>query len=245
MLRLISRLHVHVRLLVLLISAVSISCKNGVPIESVKPTGVLAGHVYLFNFSGQSLPTGGAEITISGKAFKTLSNYKGEWFIDSLPIGNYEVVATKEGYGTMRWYNQQITGPGTLYVPPVTIFPTPTCTITLTSVKYEAGGVRIYGDAEGTDSVAGANLDLDFDSITPPGAPHALHSPISMELLSDGPWDMLLEPRQFKELASHTRVFASCYSIYGAGFDFTDPLTGQTLPVSPGPKSNALPITIP
>jgi hypothetical protein len=226
------------------------SCSNSNSVTQPILAGSISGHAYLIDSTGSSETTSNnVTVWLAELPISTPTDSAGGWTLNNVPIGTYEVLATKQGYGTMKWFDEQVTGPGTLYIDPVYIYPAPDCTLFLDSVTTSAGNVNFFGRIEGPSDAAYIQFDVDSDSTTEPGDSHLIQSGVNggYSIPAQGPWHFQAYQSSFGALPSGTRVFLSVYAyVYNANYDMIyDPSTGQTLPISPSKKSNSLPFIIP
>jgi outer membrane lipoprotein-sorting protein len=196
----------------------------------------------------------GATVWLAESPIHTQTDSDGSWTLNNVPIGSYEVLATKPGYGTMKWFQEQVTGPGTLYIDPIYLYSTPDCSLFLDSVTRfvdseatNENQVNFFGRIKGLEQIIYLEADVDSDSTAQPGDPHLLQTNASdgSEIQDEGPWHFSLSQSVFSALAPGTKVFLSVYAYDDNSYTIYDPSSGQTLPVSPSKKSNSIPFTIP
>src|SRR5258706_13882863 len=91
--------------LVAVITAVN-GCKTS---SSPEHDATLAGQVLLIDSSGLILPnSAGIAIQIDGTNKSTLTDSTGQWKIGGLQEGEYDISASRVGFGTYHWYQQHI-----------------------------------------------------------------------------------------------------------------------------------------
>ena len=85
------------------------ACKG----TSTSPLGLstFAGRVALFDSTGHALNDfSGVTVQLDNTNFQTTTKTDGSWEIDNVPAGQYDVSATKTGFGTFYWFEQTATG---------------------------------------------------------------------------------------------------------------------------------------
>jgi hypothetical protein len=103
---------------ILLAVALLGSCKSSTSTgESNAVTGTFKGNVALVDARGDTLPNySGATVSIEGTSFQATSNDTGEWEIDNVPAGVYNLILTKPGFDTLVIPQYEFTGVGTSFV---------------------------------------------------------------------------------------------------------------------------------
>ena len=94
------------------------SCKSATSnVESNAETGTFKGNVALVNARGDTLPDySGATVSIEGTLFQATSSATGDWEIDNVPAGVYNLILTKPGFDTLVIPQFQTKGVGTSFV---------------------------------------------------------------------------------------------------------------------------------
>jgi hypothetical protein len=102
----------------LFILALTNSCKNTTIVENNYTTpNIIQGHVLLLGIDGDSLATqSGTTISIEGTSFQTTSDTSGNWRLNNVPAGIYNVSITKPGFDTVALQQIPFSGAGTLFV---------------------------------------------------------------------------------------------------------------------------------
>ncbi|MDP4198100.1 MAG: carboxypeptidase-like regulatory domain-containing protein [Bacteroidota bacterium] len=220
--------------------------ENSAPDEK----GTLSGHVQLLDSVSYPTRSDSVTITIPALAATCLTDPSGQWRINNIPIGTYEVDATRPGYGTMKWFDIHVTGPGTYFLSPVTIGPTPRYHLYIDSVRV--GGpasqktLDIFGRIDNYHESCYIYPVLDVDSNLFPNMPHYTQYGLGSEVQSEGTWKYSVSVSQLWTLSSGAKVFLSVFGNTGyQPTDFYDPSSGQMLPISPSQKSNSLPFIVP
>ena len=238
-------LHIHLCWFVL---ACACSCSNSNTLTQPILTGNLSGHIYLVDSTFSQISSGGVTVSLAEIQRSTKTDSSGSWTMSNIQIGNYEVIATKPGFGTMKWFQEQVLGPGTLYINPTYIYQAPSCTLFLDSVTSN-GLINFFGRIEGFKSVLYIQFDVDSDSTTEPGEPHLIGTAANngKEIQDEGQWNFQVNKSAFGTLQSGTKVFLSVYAYPYNSNDYTmyDPVSQQFLPVSPSKKSNSILFTVP
>ncbi len=224
-----------------------LSCSN--PSSPVSPIeGSIAGHIALLDSAGYVSPLG-VSVSIPSLNLYSMTDSSGEWHFDNLPIGSYDLVATKQGYGTMKWFEEHVVGPGTLYISSVAIPQIPGCTVTLDSIKYDSvrgvATIDCFGAVSGLVNVGNIYIVIDGDSITTLNGTHLFWDAGEAEAVWNGPWSISIPPQVRNALASGTRIYVSAYWVANSSSFYYDPVESQIVPISPSKISNAVPFIIP
>jgi hypothetical protein len=230
----------------LLIATLLVSCGSqgsNAPLLS----GNFGGHVYVVDsFGAKMRGDPGVIVSIPQIHRSTRTDFSGAWSIEDLVIGSYDIFATKPGYGTMKWFEQKVVGPGTYYCAIPALGPIPKCSVTLDSVVQIKGQITLFGSVSNNDFGASLTFTVDEDSMTLPNEPHLTVQPGVSANISNGitNWSLNLSPSIFYKLVKGKRVYFSVYPyIYGTEFQYRGSM--QWLPIAPGKKSNSLPFIIP
>lgn len=209
-------------------------------------SGVLSGYVRLMDTAIVGTHSEGVVVSIPSLGSTARTDSTGQWTMTGMPIGTYEVEATKQGYGRMKWFDVHVTGPGTYYLQTVTMYPTPTWHLYLDSISSNArGGINLFGTTTEPNNWSKICLCVDLDSNTLPSSSHLMQYGPSFYFQGTGRhWTYFVAASQFKNLTSGQKVYLSVFGNRGER-DYLDPASWQTLPVSPSEKSNSLPYIIP
>ena len=90
----------------------AISCKTTM---SPSEFGGMKGSVGLDDSAGvRQLNAAGVTVQIRGTSIQTRTDSLGNWQIEQIPTGTYEVLYSKSGFGSIKTCNVQIPGPGDL-----------------------------------------------------------------------------------------------------------------------------------
>ncbi len=161
------------------------ACKSSTTVVE-NDLGTFHGNVALVNASGDTLTNySGATIQIQGTQFQATSAANGDWQIDNVPAGIYNILLTKPGFDTLVIPQYQFSGAGTSFFESTAIQAIPmdslAFTITNTGSKFSNGfdshGDSIYGYAGtltmsgrvfGSDSLEEAHMDVTFGSVANP-----------------------------------------------------------------------------
>ena len=90
-----------------------LGCNNNT--SAPRLTGNITGKIYLYSDNGlRQTDNSGAQISIDGSSYSTVSLSDGSWELKDIPAGIYTFVFSKAGYSTLKYYNVQFVGGGTL-----------------------------------------------------------------------------------------------------------------------------------
>ena len=109
-----SRNRVHsMRGLLFAVALVAVGCVAGCrsSVESVESTvgGTIEGSIFLMDDpSHVQSDCSGTIVTCEGTRYSAITDSSGHWSISGLPSGSYNITATKQDYGSYRWYNQRV-----------------------------------------------------------------------------------------------------------------------------------------
>jgi hypothetical protein len=166
---------------ILIIFAIAIigGCKSSTTAVDSN-TGTLRGNVALFNASGDTLSNyAGATVQIQGTSFNGTSNAAGDWEIDNVPAGVYNVSMTKTGFDTLIISQYQFSGAGTSFMlsNAIQAIPLDSLPLTLSNSGYSAlagftqagdsiiiyhGSIDFAGNISGSDSLEQARVTATF-----------------------------------------------------------------------------------
>lgn len=227
-------------------SILAAACSSTTGTNAPDERGTLEGYVRLVDTTGVGTSSNDVTISIPLLGVTTRTDSVGQWTMSGVPIGTYEIEATKQAYGRMKWFNVPVTGPGTYYLQTVTMFPVPAWHLSLDSIQPTAdGGVQLFGMISEAKSWSYIWLSIDADSNTLPNSAHLIQDGPSYNFQGTGPhWRFSASGSLFKGLLSGRKVFLSVFGNRGEQ-DFFDPGIGQSLPVSPSQKSNSISFIIP
>ena len=163
-------------LLALAASLFSIAILNGCKSTTIVDNlGSLRGNVALVNPNADTLSNySGAIASIQGTSFQATSNAAGDWQIDNVPAGIYNIVMTKPGFDTLVLPQVQFSGAGTSFLLSNAIQAVPQDSLDVTfnnTTIQSSGGVyegelQIFGKLLGKDSLEQASYDITFGAGT-------------------------------------------------------------------------------
>lgn len=226
---------------------VALSCSSS---NSAAPSlvGSIAGQIALLDSSGYASPAGIA-VSISPLNRTSITDSSGKWRFDDLPVGTYVLSATKFGYGTIKWFNEHVVGPGTFYLGSVTLAQSPNCSVVLDSVRYDSLRseviIKCFGKVSGVESLANIYLQVDLDSTIQPDQQHIVPTLEAVEAPGNGSWNTTIYPNELRGLPKGTKLYLAAYCESNLGGSYYDPIDNQSIPISPGRKSNVLTFIVP
>lgn len=146
-------------LLIVVIIFLLVSCDENNLTEN-QASGKIAGKVLTFS-KLHSRYTGFQGVTVSfeDSEFKSTSDEFGEWKIENVPQGIYDIRYKKEGYSTWLEAQYEFNGEGVAYVDTVLLLKLPTFQITNYTVNTIEDTVKIF--CEVTDSLLNSS-DLHY-----------------------------------------------------------------------------------
>lgn len=163
---------IQITLSILLALALLGSCKNNTIVEN-SDVGSFRGNVALVNAMGDTLSNhAGAIVQIEGTSFQATSNARGDWEIDNVPAGIYNIMLTKPGFDTLIIPQYQFSGAGISFLMSSAIqaFPLDSLVFTLTNAtqdstsSYYLGLLTIRGGVSGPDSLEQEFMEVSSDS---------------------------------------------------------------------------------
>lgn len=115
-------------------------------------TGDMVGYVRLVDIYGNSVYTGLSGITVSleGTAYTTTTNANGMFSFTALPIGTYNIMATKAGYGTDKSQGIPLTGGAVLHPGSLKLSQLPAFNVTLLNATPNGTGIVLNGTVNST-----------------------------------------------------------------------------------------------
>ncbi len=92
------------------------ACKSSTTVVE-NEGGIIRGSVSLYNINGDSLSDhGGATISLQGTSYQGTSQNNGDFQLNNVPAGIYNVIVTKSGYDTELTSSYQFGGAGTQFL---------------------------------------------------------------------------------------------------------------------------------
>ena len=221
------------------------SCKG----NSTSPLGTstFAGRIALFDSAGHAINDfSGVTVQLDNTNLQTATNADGSWEIDNVPAGQYDISATKSGFGTFYWYEQTATGgrydlstAGLAEMP--NIVPNPPTP----AIGY---GVLELGGPFSDSNHHWLEPYVDADSSVEPSSPHlSMPSGEAEQYISiDDLRAAGVQPGQ-KIYVSYAWVFDSYGDLDSRQYEykFYDPRHQETRYASNGPKSKVFEVTMP
>ena len=206
--------------------------------------GMIAGHVALFDSTNAALPDfSGTTVSIDGTDRTALTDSVGHFAFTDLPEGTYNVTATKAGFGTFHWFQQEVSGSEI-----------DLATGAIARMGYFAPHLSFagWGGGELTTSVndSGAPRSYttwvycDIDSTTPPAGTHLMVSYTSSYFSINDLRACGGRPGQTLYISASTVFNGDNYS---GEFEtrYFDPAHNQWHWASTGPKSNVIAVQMP
>ena len=225
-------------LLVLAALACSAGCKTT---TSPTASGSFAGRVLLFDSTGTALPNfSGTTVVLDGTTFSTTTDATGQWQISGVPEGQYNVTASKPGFGTFHWYEQQIID-GRLDLGAAVIVNMPIDKPVLMNASAILGGT-LSANGQTAGPMQTLVIDCDLDSTTLPSEPH----------LATGLGYISINNLRAAGAVSGKTLYISISAVYNGTYYqdefvtyFFDPTHNEFRWASTGPKSNVIAVTMP
>lgn len=148
------------------------ACKNDTIVQNTD-SGSFRGNVALVSAMGDTLSNySGVTIRIEGTPFQATSNTVGDWEIDNVPAGIYNLLLSKPGFDTLLLPQYQFSGAGVSFVVSTAIqaLPMDSLPFTITNTTqdslptYYLGLITILGGVAGPDSLMQDFLEVSSDS---------------------------------------------------------------------------------
>jgi hypothetical protein len=126
------------------------ACKSSTTVVD-DDTGTFRGNVALIDANGDTLPNySGASVRIQGTTFQATSSVNGDWQINNVPAGIYNILLTKPGFDTLVISQYQFSGAGTSFIMSTAIQALPMDSLVF-SIS-DSIGYRFSPDSNSTDS---------------------------------------------------------------------------------------------
>jgi hypothetical protein len=231
-----------------------IGCKGKEGPVGPTVTGNLTGFVEMANEYGTELSTfAGVTVAIEGTSHQAVSDVDGKWLISDLPMGTYNLVFAKAGFGTCRKYAFEVAGEGTAYAGKAYLSQMPSFTITTAQAdSVDTATVRIsctvtpmglQNKKRGVAVFIGTDSSVASDPST-----HQGFAGTKIDASWDNFWWHVPWRLSIGQKTSGTQlymvVYASSYPYYYSSY--TDPSTGKTVyPCLSVASSNVVQFTVP
>ncbi len=238
----ISRFHSFQQIPVIIVVAITMLAWMGGCKTTTSPgmTGSFAGMVMLSDTTGIIADFSGTTVSIDGTSFITSTNSIGQWIISGVPEGQYNITASKPGFGTFHWYEQQLLN-GTLNLQPAELARLKSFTPKLSYAGWGSGALNFNVQIT-SDSMQNMVGYCDIDSTTQPSAPHFATANY-VYWGNGGLGSFSYEVLREAGAQSGQTLYVSA-SVVGGG-SFFDPAHNETRWASTGPKSNVIAVTMP
>ena len=230
------------------------SCRNT---TSPQGSGTIAGRVILFDSTGAIFTDfSGIHVSIDGTPMSIVTDSSGDWQFSSVSNGTYNVTASKPGFGTYHWYEQNINN-GRIDEGTAALAQMPSYTPIISGASFGTDGDGVGEDILGAYSQLPVGINVagycDLDSNTQPTDAHLMVA-VNLDNNDGGgiyfSYDDLLaagaRPGQTLYLSA-ANVFSrpNGYS-FGCNTTFFDPSHNNEMRyASNGPKSNVIAVTMP
>jgi hypothetical protein len=230
----------HVSLLVASFTVVMFGCKaTNAPGVS---QGSLKADVVLMDSSGNDMPLPYRDITIGieGTNFQATADSLGGVTFTNIPPGQYNVVASKPGFGLAKACAVLIEGPAQSYTR-LALGTVPTSPVHLDSVTGSTAGIKFYASTTG-GAVA---YFIDLDSSVRPGDAHLYFLPIYPKGGRDG-WIGNAEGEYLNRagIFPGMKLYVSAATYNPHSYVYSEGADARYRLVSPGPKSNVISIVV-
>jgi len=107
---------IQITLSILLAAALLGGCKNSTVVQSSDDLGTLRGKVAVFVNCDALSNASGATVHIEGTGFSATTDSLGEWTMNNVPAGIYNILITKPGFDTDLIAQDQFSGAGTQFL---------------------------------------------------------------------------------------------------------------------------------
>ena len=241
-------------LCLLVVSIGFYSCRST---TSPLSSGSVAGRVILFDSNYAPLTDlSGVLVHVDGSSIAAVTDPLGAWKLTGISEGLHDITATKAGYGTYHWYEQNINA-GNLDVGTVALAQMPSFTPVINGVGYFGSTLSFWvkGAYDSLPPHVEAAGYCDLDSTVQPSDPHLLVALNTDSRSGGGIYfgrvDLIaagVRPGQTLYFSS-SNVFVrdtDNYSVASYSTIFGDPAHNhQHRFASTGPKSNVIAVTMP
>ena len=219
-------------------------CKT---ITSPGATSTFAGRIVLFDSTGYTMNDfSGATVQFDNTSFTTTTNADGSWEIDNVPEGQYDVSATKAGFGTFHWYEQIVNG-GRNDLSTAAIARVPNIALNVSGPTIGGGVLYLGGYDTGQHTIHYAIAQyVDIDSTVQPSASHVAAAAGEEYISLDDLRAAGAQPGQTLFI-SYAWVFDSSGDLDGGHYQYSfyDSRHNETRYASNGPKSKVFTVTMP
>jgi hypothetical protein len=121
------------------------SCKDNTVTVYVHDQGTYQGHVTQYAVDGSvAADQTGATIAIKGTAYSATTDAAGNYKLQNVPAGIYDLIFAKAGYDSCAIAQNQFSGAGTVFVDTQRIQSLPTDSITVTSATLHLDSIDRY-----------------------------------------------------------------------------------------------------
>ena len=215
-------------------------------------SGSIAGRVALFDSTDVSLSDFfGTTVSIDHTSLSTTTDPSGYWMIDSIPNGVHDITATKPGFGTFHWYEQNVNN-GKTDLRTAAIARMTQVHYTLKRLMWMYGALFPVIDSSENQWPYRAIAYCDLDSNVQPSDAHLAIS-IGFVTGGSGPDYFSIDDLRAAGARPGQTLYISMSTIFDEssgqsnGFEasFFDPVHNQTRWASTGQKSNVIAVTMP
>ena len=217
------------------------------PTNSVKNSsspGFVGGYVSLLDSLGNFFRGSdtGIHVSLDPSALETITNSSGDWEIDSIPAGTYDITIRKDGYGMSQYFGIPIGGPHWMEFPSVILSAPPQGAPMLDSVAFAPpSSFLIYAGA--------SQIPLVLIDHAPDVHSEEPHDTILIATFaSDGNYYAGLSKYEWQAWGLHrgdTIFVSGCYSNILYDGLYWNPHLRKTIAISAGSKSNVIKIILP
>ena len=191
-------------------------------------------------------PVQGAQVSLNGTAFTAVTDKKGEFQIDGIPEGQYDILYSKTGYGENKMMRTPIR-PGASDFYNVLLGREPSALVHLDSIVPDTEGfsstVDPFFHIDGTASSAiPVEVFIDLDSNHQSADSHLRAYEIVLPAIN---WTFLFQPSAL-HLEKGTTIYITAAAVNArAGVYYMDPLDQDARFVSVGMRSNVVSFVMP
>ncbi len=161
------------RFLLVFVAILISSCRTN---TSPQGNGTIVGRVILFDSTGTvQTDFSGIQVSVDGTPMSMVTDSTGDWQFSGVSNGTYNVTATKAGFGTYHWYEQNVNN-GPINVVTAAIAQMPSYTPAVLSASIDTFLLNELVTGAYSQLPVGVNIAgyCDLDSNVQPSDPHLM-----------------------------------------------------------------------